>query len=171
MLPYWTAVQTQPGRADLALVCLAQQGYTTYAPRIPRERLVRGLPVETKPVLLFPNYIFVFVVDLWSPINSTFGVRRIVCDGSRPARVPDSVIEGLRMKEGPDGLIKLPTKPSPRGWRRGEKVYVTGGAFEGLDGLYQEQAPHERVRILPRLLGGSRVVELPRENVAQVRKR
>jgi transcription antitermination factor NusG len=67
-------------------------------------------------------------------------------------------------------LIRLPSKPPPR-WHKGDKVFVTRGAFEGLSGLYQGQAPHERVKILLSLLGASRTVELAAEDVERTRKR
>ena len=131
-MQFWAAVQTQPQRD--ALHFLAQAGFETYAPRVHGERLWRGRAIEVRPALLFTNYVFVLIVAQWHIVNSTPGVRRLICDGGRPARVPDHVIEALRAREGPDGLIRLPAKPPPRGWRKGERVFVTRGAFEGLDG-------------------------------------
>ena len=163
-MPFWAAVQTQPQRDRLALHFLAQAGFETYAPRIRGERLLRGRAIEVRPALLFCNYIFVLIVAQWHIVNSTHGVRRLICDGGRPAHVSDHIIEALRAREGPDGLIRLPAKPAPRGLLRGDRLHVVRGAFTGLDGFYQGQAPRDRIRILLTILGAARTIELPSDD-------
>jgi transcription antitermination factor NusG len=62
-------------------------------------------------------------------------------------------------------------RPPPAGLRRGDKVRIVRGAFQELSGLYQGQSAHERVKILLTLLGASRVVELPSDDVEKPQRR
>lgn len=123
--------------------------------------LWRGRVGAPRPVLLFSTYIFVRIEVQWSEAARAPGVKRLV----------DRIIEELRRREGPDGFIQLPKKPPPAGLRRGDRVHVIRGAFQGLSGLYQRQASHERVKILLSLLGASRMVELPSDDVERPQRR
>ena len=173
MQPFWSAAFLQPQRHRLALHCLAERGYTTYAPLIAGAPIWRGRVGEPRSELLFGNYAFILIVEQWSLAACCPGVRRLVTVGSGfvPARVPDRIITELRAREGADGLIQLPRKPPPPGLRRGEKVRVIRGAFEGLDALYQGMAPHERVRVLLTILGAIRTIELPSDDVERPQRR
>src|SRR5262245_12272391 len=103
---------------------------------------------------------FVLVVSAWYSARWSPGVIRLVMDGEHPARVPDAVIAEIRKREGPDGFVRLP-KQSMNGLRRGQRVKILRGPFEGKDGLYDGMVAHERERVLLDLLGGFRQVELP----------
>jgi hypothetical protein len=41
-MSYWAAARLEPRREQLALQCLAFNGYTAYFPRIGERRVVRG---------------------------------------------------------------------------------------------------------------------------------
>jgi transcription antitermination factor NusG len=77
------------------------------------------------------------------------------------ARVPDTVIDGLRASER-DGLIELPKPPR---FQRGDKVRVTSGAFIDRLAVFDGQTAHQRVAVLLRLLGGERRIELPEDGI------
>jgi transcriptional antiterminator RfaH len=116
--------------------------------------------MRTSP--LFPCYAFVLIELQWHAARWSPGVLRLVFDGDRPARVPDKVIAELRGRER-NGLVELP--PPPR-LKRGDRVLVRRGPFADRLGLYDSQAPHERVAILLTWLGSQRRVELPVADVA-----
>ena len=59
-MSYWAAAQLQPQRDGLALHCLRQAGFETYAPRLREPRTAHGRKVVRTP-LLFPGYLFVFI--------------------------------------------------------------------------------------------------------------
>ena len=162
---HWAAAQLDATRVRLALHCLEKiEGYTVYAPRLRQHRVSRGRKIETRP-LLFTSYVFVFIIDHWWTAHRTPGVIRLVRDGDVPARVPDGVIDELRRRER-NGLIELTKRPR---FQLGDPVKVTRGAFAGHLGLYDGQAPHERVAILLALLGGRVRAELPQADVEVVR--
>jgi transcription antitermination factor NusG len=94
-MPFWAAAQLQPQRDGLALHCLRQAGFETYAPRLRERRTLNGRAVVRTP-LLFPGYLFVLIELQWSRAQWSPGVVRIVMNGGMPAAVPDAVIAQLR---------------------------------------------------------------------------
>jgi transcriptional antiterminator RfaH len=120
-----------------------------------------GRRVEERP-LLFPGYAFVQIVTAWWQARWCPGIIRLIMAGdATPARVPDTVIDGLRASER-DGLIELPKPPR---FQRGDKVRVTSGAFIDRLAVFDGQTAHQRVAVLLRLLGGERRIELPEDGI------
>ena len=156
-MPYWAAAQLQPQRDGLALQCLRQAGFATYAPRLREHRHVHGRKVVHTP-LLFPGYLFVLIELQWHTARWTPGVVRIVMNGSGPAHVPDGVIAALKARER-GGLIEL-----PRFWP-GDRVRIVRGPFTNHVGLYQGMKPRERIEVLLAVLGGSTRLTLPSDAV------
>jgi transcriptional antiterminator RfaH len=154
-LPYWAAAQLQPQRDTLALHCLRQAGFETYAPRLREQRTVHGRTVTQTP-LLFPGYLFVLIELQWRAAHWSPGVLRLVLNGGAPAAIPDAVIGALRARER-GGLIALPRAAK---FRAGDRVRVRHGPFVGLVGLYAGMKPRERVEVLLAILGGAQRVEL-----------
>jgi transcriptional antiterminator RfaH len=100
----------------------------------------------------------------WCP-----GVLRLVLDGAKPARVPQTVIEGLKARER-NGVIILPPhhRRAAADFAVGDRLRVTSGPFTGLIGLYQGQRGADRVAMLLRWLGADRPAVLPRSDVARM---
>src|SRR5260370_31603213 len=108
-MPYWAAAQLQPQRDGLALHCLRQAGFETYAPRLQEHRTVHGRKVVRTP-LLFPGYLFIWIELQWHTARWAPGVVRLVLNGGTPAGVPDAVISALKAREE-RGLVELPRPP------------------------------------------------------------
>jgi transcriptional antiterminator RfaH len=161
--PYWSAARVQPQREALALHCLALAGFTTYLPRIRERRVLRGRRVETSPPL-FPGYLFVLIELQWHAARWAAGTNGLIMAGDGPARVPDSVISEIRSRER-NGLVEL-AKP-PR-FRRGDRVRIVQGPFNGHLALYEGQTAHQRVLVLLSLLGSSQRTELPADAIEPV---
>ena len=125
-MAYWAAAQLQPQRDGLALQCLRQAGFETYAPRLREHRTVHGRKVTRTP-LLFVNYVFFRVELQWHTARWAPGVVRVVLSGGTPSAIPEGVIMALRARET-DGLIDLPRPPK---FRAGERLRVTSGPFAG----------------------------------------
>ncbi len=165
MAPHWACAQLHAQRERLALHCLQIAGFTTYLPRIAERCVTRGRMTDAvRP--LFPTYCFVWVVDHWWSAIHCPGVIRLIMDGTQPARVSDSIISELRAREKGGYIL-----PKPPGLQRGDRVHVTGGVFNGLDGLYDGMVPRDRIKILLTILGAARTVELPFDDVERARKR
>ena|SRR5690242_3079829 len=148
----WYVVQTQPRAEAKAATHLERQGFATYLPRfLKRRRHARR--IETIEAPLFPRYLFVRI-DLasqrWRCIHSTIGVSRLVCNGEEPAAVADVIVDGLRAREGADGLVRLEPR---RRFAQGEPVRLIDGALASCLGLYEGMADGDRVAVLLDLLG------------------
>ena len=162
-MSYWAAAQLEHNRVALATHHLKLSGYRVYAPRLRTYRFSSGNKVEERP-LLFPSYAFVWIDLQWHRARWCCGVIRLIMAGdATPARVPDTVIDGLRASER-DGLIDLPKPPR---FQRGDKIRITRGAFAEHIALYDGQTSHQRVAVLLRLLGGERRIEVPENAVEQ----
>jgi transcriptional antiterminator RfaH len=148
----WFAVQCQPNRENAAALHLARQQYSVFLPR--QRRAVRhARRIETVLRPFFPGYLFV-QLDLasacWRPINSTFGVARLVMAGELPAPAPVGIIEELRaifddagIYDGSSALVA------------GQRVRVVSGPFADLCGELVGLDARARVRVLLEVMGGS----------------
>jgi transcriptional antiterminator RfaH len=159
-MPYWAAAQLQPQRDGLALHCLRQAGFETYAPRLREQRTAHGCKVTRTP-LLFPGYLFVLIELQWHTARWAPGVVRLVMNGVGPATVPDGVITDLKARET-GGLIELPRAPR---FRAGDRLRVTRGPFAGHVGLFAGMKPRERIEVLLAILGGSQRITLAADSV------
>jgi transcriptional antiterminator RfaH len=157
-MAFWTVAQLKPNGEQRALHFLGLAGFEVYAPRVRVHRAtVRGRKVASAP--LFPGYAFVLIHLQWTAVRYCPGVQDLVRNGDTPAHVPDRVVDEIRSRER-NGLITLPPRLKP-----GDPVRVVRGPFSDHVGLYAGQAPHERVAILLRILGGRQRVELPMADV------
>ena len=71
-------------------------------------------------------------------LRSTYGVTNIVRFGEQPARVSDAVIEAIAKRQQANVQIFQP----------GDRVRITGGAFAGLEGVFEQNDRDARVSIL-----------------------
>ena len=148
----WYVVHTHPNAERKAATHMTRQGFLTYLPRYRKKRR-HARRVEVVHAALFPRYLFVTIdmgTQRWRSINSTIGVRGLVCNGEEPAPVAGSVIDALRSREDEQGLIRLAARPQ---FKAGEKVRLIGAAFVDCLGLFEEMKDNERVSILLDLLG------------------
>jgi transcriptional antiterminator RfaH len=160
-MSYWACAQLEANRERLALHCLGLAGYQTYLPRIRIRRITQSRKVSVRTSPLFPCYAFVSIELQWHAARWSPGVLRLVLDGDRPAKVPDSVITELKGRER-NGLVELPV---PRGFRRGDRVRIVHGPLSGLEGLVEGLRPQQRIEILLAVLGR---VELAKGDVTSV---
>ena len=161
MAPHWACARLHMQHEQLALHTLGLSGFTTYLPRFLEHVIRRGRREEVhRP--LFPGYVFCLIIDRWWSIQRSPGVIGLILDGGRPARVPDGVIDELRRRERPDGLIRL---PEPRGLQRGDRVLIRDGPFTNLVAVYAGMSGHQRVAVLLSLFGGEKRVTLPKDDI------
>lgn len=165
---YWFLVFTKPGGERIATTNLERQGYSVYHPRLIRPLLYRGRWRE-RVVSLFPRYLFVRMssaLQSLAPVGSTVGVATIVRFGAEAVVVPHSVIEGLISRADPEsGLHRL----GSAALKRGTRVNIVAGAFEGLEGIFEREVGEERSMILLRLLGQETPVRIPTRYIASAR--
>ena len=156
----WYVVQTQPNAERKAQFHLQRQDFTVYLPQY-LKRWRHARKSELRPAPLFPRYLFV-AMDVaqarWRAIRSTIGVSALVCNGERPAPVPEGVVEDIRLREDTAGLLPL-QMASP--YRRGEEVTVVAGGLAGARGFFECFEDRDRVVLLLDMLGRKMRVTLP----------
>jgi transcriptional antiterminator RfaH len=161
----WYVVQTQTHAEQKAAFHLQRQGFTVYLPQhLKRWRHARK--TELRPTPLFPRYLFV-AMDIaqarWRAIQSTFGVSALVCNGDRPATVPDGVLDDIRAREDESGLVPLNMTSA---FHKGDAVTVLEGGLSGASGFFECFHDHDRVVLLLEMLGRPMRVKLPAAAVA-----
>jgi transcriptional antiterminator RfaH len=100
---------------------------------------------------IFPGYLFVAVnldLDLWRPIASTFGVRKLLHFGDNLGLLDDRFIGELKAREV-NGAVVRPAAP----YQVGQSVRITDGAFAGIVTRIIALNDSDRVTVLLDLLG------------------
>jgi len=159
-MSFWGVAMTKSSGENLAKYHLERQDFRTYLPKF-----LNGIGKSAKIKALFPRYIFVRIETRWYSINGTRGVTRLIMNESKPAIVPDRIIDNLVKREDSKGLISLPSAPK---FSPGEKVRVVNTAMLGYIGIYQGMRDHERARVLIELLGQAVSLELDEKDLAPV---
>jgi transcriptional antiterminator RfaH len=148
----WYVVHTQVNAEAKVTHNLVRQGFKVYMPRYLKRRS-HARKIEKIAAPLFPRYLFVRIdvgTQRWRSIQSTFGVSRLVLNGSDPAPVAQEVLDLLKSREDASGYVKLDQRPN---FALGEKVRVLAGAFTENLGLFDGLADRDRIAILLDLLG------------------
>ena len=105
----WYAIFTHARAEQKAQFNLERQGFQSFFPKY-RKRRRHARRVETVSSPLFPRYVFVRL-DLdrqpWRSINSTLGVHGIVCQGEKPAPLPEGIVEELISRQDELGCVGL----------------------------------------------------------------
>jgi len=142
----WYLIHTKPRQERLAKENLERQGFEIYLPLANLRRRRRGRTVRVIDPM-FPRYLFIHLsnrTDDWGPIRSTFGVSTLVRFGQEPARVPEKLIAAIREREDVDGVQILPEREI----RKGEKIRVAEGPFEGYEAIFHSKTAKDRVVVL-----------------------
>jgi len=161
----WFAVVTKPRSEAIAHEHLLRQGFDCLLPRLRRIR--RGPSgLKSQVECLFPNYLFLRADTQHTslaPVRSTRGARGVVRFGGVPAEVPEAVIENIRKRvDEADGFVRLEAPLLTPG----QSVRLTDGPLSGLDAVFVMNEGADRVRLLLQLLGTTREVNVPREQLA-----
>jgi transcriptional antiterminator RfaH len=160
----WFAVATKPRSEAIAEENLRRQGYECLWPRV--ARLLRGAGgMKQRVESLFPNYVFIRAdpdSTSLAPVRSTRGALGLVRFGGEPSRVPNSVIARIRERiDALDGMVRLRAPELVPG----QALRITEGPLGGWDAVFLTREGGDRVRLLLQLLGTSREVVLPTQQL------
>ena len=147
----WFLAQLRPNCFHIAERNLKRQGFPTFLPLEEKTVRRKGRFVQSL-VPLFSGYIFISIDPLlgqWRPVNSTYGVTRIVSFGQEPAAVPLEIVNELMLRCDPLGRILPPKMLQP-----GDRVRITTGPFADFVAEVEKIAPDRRVWVLMELMGG-----------------
>ena len=159
-LSAWYVLNSKPQKEGFLYQQLKLRGLDIFYPRIkvkpvnPRSRRVRPY---------FPGYLFVRL-DLaafsYSKLAWIPGLQRILAFDGAPARVPDEVINQLKLKM--DQLKDQQVAPHSI-LKPGQAVWIDDPRFKGYEAIFDTCLDgRERVRVLIKMLNGHQVpLELP----------
>jgi transcriptional antiterminator RfaH len=162
----WFCVRSQLKHEHIAAANLRQLPDTeVFSPRIRFKRATRRGPVWVTESL-FPNYLFARFDWRTSLrlIHHTAGVAGIVHFGSRWPTIPDAAIAELRATIGEEELRIIDATLEP-----GQEVRISGGAFDGLEGVVTRVMPgRQRVSVLLDFLGRQATVEVNADHLVKL---
>jgi transcriptional antiterminator RfaH len=153
---HWYVVYVKPNREERARFHLQRKGLDTFFPQL---KLSYGRRNRRQIVPLFPNYLFAHlrVPDDYNMVRWSPGVNHLVgCNGT-PTPLDDTVVEFLRQRSNPDGIL-----PARINLIVGSGVRIVSGPFEGLVGIIENPPDARgRVKVLMQLLSRQVRVEIP----------
>lgn len=162
----WHVVETLARREMFAVQNLERQNISTFWPRFWKTRR-HARRQDRVLASLFPGYIFVQIDPewtIWRPINSTFGVKRLVTGVSqRPEPVPAAAMAIILARCHQGVMTSLYDEFLP-----GEQARITAGPlFDQLVSIecYDDKG---RVRVLLNILGAKTPVTLPINSLGPV---
>ena len=154
----WYGIRTKSNHERVAAIVLQSKGYENYLPVYRCRRRWSDRIVESDQPL-FPGYFFCrFDAKKRLPIMSTPGVVSVIGCGNESASIPDAEIEAVRavLNSG------FAAEPCPF-LREGQRVRVTRGSLEGLEGILIRKKTDWRMVISIAMLQRSVAVEVDRE--------
>lgn len=156
----WYGIRTRSNQEKVAAAGLHGKGFLEYLPLYRTRRRWSDRIVEMeKP--LFPGYVFCrFDAKKRLPIVTTPGVVSVVGFGNEPAPIDDHEIEAVRsaLHSG------LAAEPYPF-MREGQRIRVTRGAMEGVEGILLKKKNEWRIVVSVTMLQRSVSIEIDRDGV------
>jgi transcriptional antiterminator RfaH len=150
--PNWLLLQVKPRQELRALENLERQKGDCYCPQIQVDKLSRGKRIQVEETL-FPGYLFINAQPehnglTYTSIRSSRGVSKIVCFGAEPIKIPEALIQQLKLREQ-GGVTYAKAGGLPQS---GDKIDILEGPFEGLQAVYSRTDGRQRSIVLINLL-------------------
>lgn len=151
----WYALYTRPRHEKAVAKNLIAKGFTIFLPLYSAPHRWKD---RTKVIMLplFSCYVFIqWCAHRHLDVVTTPGVHSLVCCGDLPARIPQAEIEGIRQ------LVERSIKIEPHPFiRYGDRVRVTAGPLEGIEGILVRKKNFNRIVLTVELLGKSAAAEV-----------
>jgi transcriptional antiterminator NusG len=151
----WYGIRTRSNHEQVAATVLRGKGYEPYLP-LYRVRRRRADAIVESEHPLFPGYVFCrFDVKKRLPILMTTGVISVLGFGKEPTAIPDEEIEAVRavLNSG------VPAEPCAY-LREGQRVRVTHGSLDGVEGILVKKKSQFRMVISVTMLQRSISIEI-----------
>jgi transcriptional antiterminator RfaH len=150
--PNWLLLQVKPRQELRALENLERQNGECYCPQLQVEKLSRGKRINVKEPL-FPGYLFINAQPeqnglTYTSIRSSRGVSKIVGFGIEPIKIPEDLIQEIKLLEQLD-LTHVNLGGLPQA---GDQVDILDGPFKGLQAVYSHTDGQQRSIVLINLL-------------------
>jgi transcription termination/antitermination protein NusG len=161
-IPSWYVLHTKSRFENVVYEGLLKKSIEVFLPKV----LVRSRRLDRKLMIkvpLFPGYVF--VKSDRTPSNQieivkTAGAVRLVGTGSGPVPVPADTIESLKIMVSGDNKVLTGTD-----FKKGDRVVVTSGPFEGVIGTFVRYRGIGRVIVSIEALNQFASVEVDEEDI------
>ena len=146
MSKHWYVLHVKPHKERPVFDILEGKNLSVYYPALKVEPVN---PRSRKERPFFPGYLFVNL-DLEEVgrnfLQWTEGSHGLVQFGGEPATVPENLIHEISIRL--DDLLAR-DQIEAEGMKRGDRVRITGGVFEGYEAIFDARLPgKERVQVL-----------------------
>ena len=154
----WYLIQTKPQQESIATENLSNQGFEVFFPKA---------IIKNKTVSLFPRYLFIRLDDKnqnWTPIRSTKGVSNFVRFGLSFAKVPNQIINMIRIQQQQtiEKMIDICSH------QKGDYLEIQTGAFKGQQAIFQNYSAQDRIVVLLKIIGQQQEIELMEKEVVAI---
>ncbi len=158
--PHWWALYTRHQHEKVVAQILTSKGFEVF---LPLYESIRRWKDRSKALSLplFPCYVFVRGgLSRRSLVVTTPGVHTILYNGERIAMIPNEEIDSIR--RAVDGHLRVEPHPF---LRCGERVRVTRGSLEGVEGVLLRKKSLYRLILSVDMLAQSVAVEIDASDV------
>lgn len=150
----WFLLYCKPREEERGLQNLQNQGYDAFYPTIAVEKVRKGKRSVVNEVL-FPSYLFVKLdpdTANFNAIRSTRGVASFVRFGHNHAQIPQQVVDRLKLYQKQCTDFDSPITVAENLPKKGDKVIIDQGIYQGLEAIYQKSDGLERSVLLIKML-------------------
>ena len=143
----WYVVYSKPHREAFTTLHLRRRGIEVFCPHLVLPAYARS---PRRCVPLFPSYLFVRIdlVNRFSDVMWSPGVKRFLSANGVPSSVDDTVISFLQQNSDAEGRVMA--RPN---LKTGQEVEIVEGPFAGLIGIIERPPDAKgRIRVLMKLL-------------------
>jgi len=161
----WYLIQTRAKQEFIANENLERQGYTAFLPVLQQVRRQAGR-WQDRMEPLFPGYLFIQInkhQQNIAPIRSTRGVLRFVRFGIELQPIADVIVEEIMQR-----VESAESQPANLPLKKGDRVKITGGSFQGMEAIFEAESSTERVELLLEMLGRYNKITLERDEIGPV---
>ena len=153
----WFIAQIKPNSYRSAIQNLERQGFETFLPKMKITQRQKDKFID-KNVYVFPGYMFVCFdpdVIIWTKINSTYGVSKILAFNKKPSEISSDLILELKIRYE---INSNPTQNEKL--QKGDSVKFYSGAFVDLIAKVESVDEKNRIWILLEAMGGYQRLKL-----------
>lgn len=162
----WWVLYTRHQHEKSVTEMLSAKGFEVFLPLYESTRRWKDRS-KTLSLPLFPCYVFVRGrFDRRLEAVTTPGVHMILTSGKRVALIPETEIQAIR------NIVAKPTRVEPHQFLKcGERVRVTRGCLEGIEGILLRNKNLYRLVVSVNMLAQSVAVEIDASDVELVAAR
>ena len=153
----WFIAQIKPNSYKSAIQNLERQDFETFLPKMEITQIQENKFV-VKNVYVFPGYIFVCFDPhkiIWTKINSTYGVSKILAFNNKPSEISSDLILELKIR------YEINSNPTQKEkLQKGDSIKFYTGPFTDLIAKIESVDEKNRIWVLLESMGGSQRLKL-----------